>query len=46
MDTDRDQNSFIMLTKGRFIDVVDETMEVLKQFEGKVFYLIYTMYDV
>jgi hypothetical protein len=32
MDTDRDQNSFIMLKKGRFTDIKDETAEVALEF--------------
>ena len=34
MDTERDQNSFIMLTKGRFHQFQDETAEVLHHFDG------------
>lgn len=34
MDTDRDQNSFILLKKGRFSDMVDETKEVMSEFSA------------
>ena len=33
MDSDRDQNSFILLKKGKFSDVSEVTVEVLKQLE-------------
>ena len=32
MDHDRDQNSMILLKKGRFTDAVDETAEVMNEF--------------
>ena len=36
LDSDRDQNSFILLRKGRFDELVDETAEVLEQFPKDV----------
>ena len=32
IDTDRDQNSFILLKKGRFVNLVDETAEMISVF--------------
>jgi len=36
MDTDRDQNSFILLRKGRFTELQDETQEVIDEFPVNV----------
>ena len=36
MDTDRDQNSFILLRKGRFTELQDVTQEVINEFPDDV----------